>query len=342
MSKKPHVVVFFGGESGARDLSYETGHWVSQYIPRESYKVTPVHIRSDGRWQIPLGGLPARGSVYKMMTALFRGLPAVSAKEGLQRLLTHPIDYFLNVVRGKGGDDGGLQSLGSSIGIKVAGSSATTCQHTSQKHICYQHVDDITTTPLSLYFSQKTEVQDVIDTVVNQLTPPLFVKPVNQEGSVGVTRIESLEELRTAIKNVLSHKSDVLIQEALPGKEITITLLQGPSKRLTTLPAVYIAPRTATYYDHAAKSQLGRVHMHVHNDRSDSVFNQAESIARDVWDRLGCRGYASFDFIANNENIDLLEVNVIPTATVGTPLELQLKGAGIHPGTFIDQLIREA
>src|SRR5688572_19782666 len=133
MKSLPHVVVFFGGTTGSHDLSQETGYWVCNYLPRTKYRVTPVRITSDGQWQVPFGGLPQQGPVDRMVEMLFAAVRPVSPSEGLQRLLRHPVQSLMTTLRGPGGNDGALQTLGKTLHIPVVGSDSQTCQQTSLK-----------------------------------------------------------------------------------------------------------------------------------------------------------------------------------------------------------------
>src|SRR5690349_7385596 len=128
--KKPHVVVFYGGTSGNQDLSRESGAWFCEYVPRSKYQITPIEILPDGQWKVPLGSLPTSGSVRRMMEKLSDGVRPLPAGEALQRLLNRPVDGFMSLMRGVGGDDGATHSLGHMLHVPVVGSPMHTAQQT--------------------------------------------------------------------------------------------------------------------------------------------------------------------------------------------------------------------
>jgi D-alanine-D-alanine ligase-like ATP-grasp enzyme len=68
---------------------------------------------------------------------------------------------------------------------------------------------------------------------------------------------------------------------------------------------------------------------------------EAEVIARDVYEELGCQGVASIDLIAGDHGTQLLEVNTVPTFSRATPLAQQLEQAHFHPTKMIDSLLRQ-
>lgn len=341
MNKKPRVVVFFGGTSGNHDLSEATGHWVCQYVPREKYQVSPVHITEDGQWQVPLGTLPQTGDAARAIAMLLAAVPAVSPTAGLQRLMHTPADALFTVVRGAGGDDGSLHGLGQTLAVPVVGSPGHTCATTSDKHASALATQEITATPHLRRWRRHVPVEEIMDEVRQEFTPPLFIKPANQEGSFGVSQVRSLDSLRQAV-NHAREQGDVIAQEHTPGQEISLTLIQDVQGKLHALPPTIIFPQKAPFYDALAKRRAGRVKLHTSSDANNPILAEAEMIARDVWDQLSCQGIAQLDFIAGDDGLHLLEVNTVPTATATTPLIHQLRAASLHPAAILDNLVSQA
>ncbi len=340
-NKKPRVVVFFGGDSGSHDLSVETGHWVCNYVPRSKYQVTPVRVTPDGKWQVPLGGLPQYGPVGNIMNNLFSAVPETSPTQGMERLLKTPIDALMTVVRGQGGDDGALHGLGNMLSVPVVGSSLKSCQQTSDKHVCAQSTADIVSSPLSRRYSKMDDIEDIKDDVREFFMPPLFVKPVGQEGSFGVIAVDSLDELGPALK-AAQQTGDVLVQEKANGTEVSVSLFDDRRGVLRVLPPTIVVPEKAHFYDHLAKRRIGRVKLHTPITDSNPLLDEVEEIARDVYEELDCQGLVSFDMIIGDDTTQLLEVNTVPTLTTLTPLRQQLKVAGVRPGGLFDSLIRRS
>jgi D-alanine-D-alanine ligase len=340
-NQKPRVVVFFGGDAGSHDLSQETGHWVCNYIPRSKYQVTPVRVTTDGKWQVPMGGLPQYGPVGGIMDHLFEAVPATSPSQGMERLLRTPIDSLMTTVRGQGGDDGALHGLGSMLSVPVVGSSLKSCQQTSDKHVCAQNTADIVSSPLSHRYSKFDSIEDIKDDVRESFMPPLFVKPVGQEGSFGVIAVDSLDELGPAIK-VAQQVGDVLIQERVDGTEVSVSMFNDRRGGLRVLPPTIVVPEKAMFYDHLAKRRAGRVKLHTPVTDSNPLLNEVEEIARDVYEELDCQGLVSMDMIIGDDSTQLLEVNTVPTLTTLTPLRQQLKVAGVRPNGLFDGLIKRS
>ncbi len=339
-SKRPRIVVFYGGSAHNFDLSSETGQWVCQYIPREKYDVVPVEITPDGKWKVPLGSLPRSGPIGRMMSMLSQAVQALSPTRAIERLLRQPVQGFMTVVRGRGGDDGSLHSLGQALSVPVVGSPYDTCQVTSNKHMFVKTLGDMVDTPYTERFRPRDSVEATVDDIRDRFMLPLFIKPITEEGSFGVEYIESLDELGAAIGK--QHDSNLIVQERLPGQELSISLTQDSRGKVYALPPTIIVPQKAMFYDHLAKRRSGRARLHTPQATDNPIMVEAATIARDVYDELGCQGLVTIDMVAGEDLVDVLEVNTVPTMTEMTPLKHQLKAAGLHPATLFDHLLGRA
>jgi len=336
--KRPQVVVFYGGLPGNHDLSQATGRWVCYYLPRSRYDVTPVEVTTDGKWKVPLGSLPRSGPVKRTMDMLSRAVRSLVPSRALERLLARPVDVLMTVVRGRGGDDGSVHSLGQSLAIPVVGSPHSTCQQTWNKHVFAQVVGEVANTPYTRRFRHGIPIEEVVAVARDQFMPPLFVKPATQEGSVGVEYVDNVDQLAAAVRRS-GQEGDVLLQERRPGTEVAVTLVEDDQGKIHALPPTIIVPQKAAFYDQLAKRRPGRVALHTPATFDNPVMAEAQVIAREVYDELGCRGMVTVDMIAGDGLVDVLEVNTVPVIAEQMPLKHQLKAAGLHPATALDHLI---
>lgn len=339
-SGKPHVVVFYGGTSGNHDLSQESALWLCEHAPRSEYQITPVEITTEGLWKVPLGSLPVSGKISRMMSMLSQAVRAQEPTSAMQRLLNRPVQAFMSLIRGEGGDDGATHGIGQMLKTPVVGSSLTASQNTSNKYAFHHIISHLTASPHTRYMRSSTPEAEILRTVDDSFMFPLFIKPATQEGSRGIEHVPSVNEILPALRRARSH-GDVIIQEQQIGQELSVTVLQGHDGRLYTLPSTLIIPRKAAFYDDMAKRRLGRATLHTAKTPENRIIAEAESIAKDVFQELGCEGVATVDMINGDEGIYVLEVNTVPMFTQFTPLIYQLKAAGLHPGTLFDGLVKQ-
>lgn len=332
--------MFFGGRQDNYDLSLETGRWVSEYAPRGQYDVIPIHVTPDLRWQVPLGNLPRQGGVSRVLEMLMATVPALPIAQALPRLLTREPEVFFTVLRGRGGDDGSIQQLAETVGAAAVGPSAAICLTTSDKKAGAQAIEQLALAPFTTTVAQSRPAMEAAVEVAADFHSAVFIKPAVAEGSSGVRRVEMATELPGAIAAAQEH-GDVLVQEARPGKEITVTVYQDQLGNIHVLPPTIIHNLKAPFFDSLAKRRPGRVKL-VTGDEQDAVIRRAAHLAREVYELLGGQGVLTIDMIAHGNNIDVLEVNTVPVASAQTPLTHQLRAAGVHPTTFVDSLVRGA
>jgi D-alanine-D-alanine ligase len=71
----------------------------------------------------------------------------------------------------------------------------------------------------------------------NQLGLPIIVKPNDAGSSVGISRVEYLEDLKSAVQNAFKYSPIVFLDEYIPGRELTVTIIDGEA-----YPVVEIKP----------------------------------------------------------------------------------------------------
>lgn len=339
MKRKPRVAVFYGGGQDNRDLSYATGTWVCEHLPRSRYDVIPVHVTADARWQVPLGSLPRQGGVNRVMEMLAGAVPILPRARALPRLLDREPDVLMTLVRGAGGDDGAIQGLANTVGVAAVGPTPAVCVTTADKQACARAIETIALSPFAIPVAQTTPTAEAMEAVLEQLPPPFFVKPRATEGSVGVSRIENEGQLAAALATARV-QGDALVQETPDGRELSITVYDDEEGRIHVLPPTLIHPLRAKFFDSLAKRRAGRVKLM--SGGNDATVQAAAEIARAVYEQLQARGALQIDMLAHNDGIDVLEVNTVPVASAHTPLIHQLNEAGVTPTQFVDGLVRRA
>ena len=336
---KPRVVVFYGGEAHHADTSRQSGSWLCQYIPKSEYDVTPVQVTHDGLWKVPLGHLPKTGNVARAMDMLAEATPAQDPKEAIHKLLHRPIDSIITTLRGRGGDDGAMHSFADILQLPIKGSGARASKLAYNKDHFAHAISNIAPTPYSQIIKKQTDLYEIGEILRTFFSLPFFIKPVHGAGSHGIMHIKTQQELDSAIQAIHESNDDSLVQEQRHGDELSVTVYKNKQGKLFSLPPSIVTPKNS-FFDYTTK-QSGHDNLFFHDhDRHNAIIHQAQSIARDVYDSLGCDGIATIDMVANNGSIDVLDLNTIPTFTSGTPIIHQLRHAGMHPENLIQELLK--
>ena len=182
---------------------------------------------------------------------------------------------------------------------------------------------------------------------------PVLVKPNAADNSAGMTTdciAEDRDELHRAIQSVCDHvgpDENLLIEEFLPGADLTYGMIGNPSTDLRSLPITEDdysrlpkdLPRFCGF--DAKRSPDSPYWTEVEPIPADLPDDTREQIQRDshlLFDRLGCRDYARFDWRLDDEGTPhLLEVNPNP----GWCWDSHLVEAAAFEGTSYPQVLGE-
>lgn len=185
---------------------------------------------------------------------------------------------------------------------------------------------------------------------------PALLKPNTGDSSIGITKdavVYSAEELITYMDKLRKELPDIpiLIQEFLQGTEYSIALL-GNAPKLEALPILEVdysklpkdLPKILSYEskwtpDSPYWDQIDYVEAHLEGDTRRRLIDYS----RVLFERLGCRDYARFDFRADSEgNVKLLEVNPNPGWCWDGKLNLMAGFAGMDYSQLLDVILSAA
>ena len=226
MKKKPTLAVLFGGNSPEYSVSLQSAYAVLTNLDGEKYHILPLGITQTGRWYL-YSGAYEHIATDTWAEALDHLTPvAVSpdpAVHGLLALFPHenrviPLDCALPILHGANGEDGTVQGLFQLAGIPVAGCgtlASALCMDKDRAHKLAKLAG--VAVPRSLVLQAWEDPQRAAD-FAQQTGYPLFVKPVNAGSSFGISQIHRPEELRPALDLALEYDTQVILEEAIPGR----------------------------------------------------------------------------------------------------------------------------
>ncbi|MER1972264.1 MAG: D-alanine--D-alanine ligase, partial [Psychrobacter alimentarius] len=155
-------------------------------------------------------------------------------------------DRVFNVLHGRGGEDGLLQGVLQWFDIPQTGSgilaSALGMDKVRTKQL-WQGCG-LSTAPFSL-LTADTDWQQV----VNTLGLPLIIKPVHEGSSIGMTKVNHLDELPAAYATAVQCGDAVMAERWITGREFTIVIIDDEA-----YPVIRLEPADITnFYDFDAK-----------------------------------------------------------------------------------------
>lgn len=167
------------------------------------------------------------------------------------------------------------------------------------------------------------------------MPPPYVVKPVNEGSSVGVHIV--FPGMDAMIDRPVS--DSLLIEEYVPGRELTVTILDGKPLAVTDI-------RTRQWYDYHSKYVPGASEHILPADLPTIVSDACKDHAASAHQLLGCRGLTRTDFRWDEERglegLNLLETNTQPGMTPVSLSPEQARYVGMSFGALCRALIEDA
>src|SRR5690606_33053544 len=134
-----------------------------------------------------------------------------------------------------------------------------------------------------------------LSAVAADLGLPLIVKPPHEGSTLGVTKVEALDALREAYRLAARYDADVLAEQFIAGRELTVALL-GSGNTARALPIIEIVAPDGNYdYEHKYISNDTRYVCPARLD--DALSASIRQIAEQAYVALGCEGWGRADFM---------------------------------------------
>ena len=191
-----------------------------------------------GRVAVLYGGKSAEREVSLKSGAAFlqalqsAGVDAFGIDVGddlLARLQAQKIDRAFIILHGRGGEDGSMQGLLECLDIPYTGSGILASALAMDKLRTKQVWQSLgLATPAHAVLASE---QDCIF-AAGELGFPLIVKPAHAGSSIGMAKVNSVDELVDAWKAASTYDSQVLVEQWIHGPEFTIAMLRGEAPAL--------------------------------------------------------------------------------------------------------------
>ena len=328
------IVVLAGGMSPERDVSLSSGALIATALMERGHSVAladvykPINtaeidkmFRSEGKYEYRVPA--SEPDLDKLKKDFGEGERLIG--RGIIELCEKADAVFL-ALHGGMGEDGRIEALLESCGIKHSGSDYASCHLAMDKALTKAIFESngIPTPKWNLY----------CDEDISEIPTPCVVKPCGCGSSVGVTIVETPRELEKAISLAKSYGAKVMIEEKITGREFSVGILGGKA-----LPAIEIIPKTR-FYDYKNKYQAGATEEICPADLTESQAEEMGRIALRAHNALGLGMYSRLDFLMDRDgNFFCLEANALPGMTPSSLLPQEAKAAGIDYITLCEMIV---
>jgi D-alanine-D-alanine ligase len=371
-SSRPRVAVLFGGRSGEHGISCVTASGVLAAIDRDRYDVVALGITRSGAWLV-VDDDPARWALRgrelpevteAAAVAPGRVLPGTDShpsRSGLVRVVDGSppvalgqVDVVLPLLHGPYGEDGTVQGLLELAGTRYVGSGVLASAACMDKHtmkVLLQH-DGFTVADWDLVQPSRWRADPHgVAASVARLGAPVFVKPSRAGSSIGITRLDDPSDtgaLLAALEAAAEHDPRVLVEEAVPGREIECGVLGGLDG---DAPAGSVCGEIVVhgegFYDFDAKYlDEDAVRLDTPADLPAAVADLVRAESVRAFQTLGCEGLARVDWFVDlsgdEPRLVLNEVNTMPGFTATSMYPRLWAESGVDYPALVDRLLRLA
>ena len=218
------------------------------------------------------------------------------------------IDRVFNLMHGPGGEDGAIQGALQLMNVPVTGTgllgSAVSMDKVRSKWIWEQQ--GINTPPFVLLRKGK----ELAEEFVEKWGLPLFVKPAGLGSSIGISKVDQIEDLPTAIALARQYDDNVIVEPEVKGNEYFAGIIGD-----LVLPLIHIeTPRD--FYDYTAKYESDDTRYYCPCGLPEDVEKAMQELSLEAFQALECSGWGRVDLIIDEAGKAwFLEANTAPGMT---------------------------
>ncbi|MGH8438295.1 MAG: D-alanine--D-alanine ligase [Pseudomonas sp.] len=281
------VAVLYGGKSAEREVSLKSGAAVIEALASAGVDVVAIDVGDDL----------------------------------LDRLQSEKIDRAFIILHGRGGEDGSMQGLLECLGIPYTGSgilaSALAMDKLRTKQVWHS---------LGIPTPRHAVLTSEADCICAgaELGFPLIVKPAHEGSSIGMAKVNGVDELIAAWKDAATYDSQVLVEQWIHGPEFTVATLRGQ-----VLPPIALGT-PHTFYDYDAKYLASDTQYRIPCGLSPEKEQELIDLTARACDAIGIAGWGRLDVMQDEQGrFWLLEVNTAPGMTDHSLVPMAARAAGL-------------
>lgn len=296
------IAVLLGGNSAEREVSLRSGAAVSRALGERGHTIVEID----------------------------------PAAHDLSRQQWHDIDAAFIALHGRFGEDGQVQQILEDAGVPYTGSgvqaSRLAFSKSASKERFLQH--HVPTAPYVLI--HESDTAERILQRAGSLGFPLVVKPDTQGSSLGVSIVQSPDELSAALTRCLQFDSFGLLESAIVGAECTVGLIDD-----VALPPIRIQTHRP-FFDYYAKYEDDET-QYLFDALPADVTRRVEQTARNACHALGTRGLTRVDLMIDKfQRPWVLEINTVPGLTDHSLVPKAAARIGLSLGELCERTVQSA
>jgi D-alanine-D-alanine ligase len=300
MSGFGKVAVLMGGRSAEREISLKSGTMI-------------------------LGALKRQGIQAEVFDP---------AEQDLLQLAAQRYERVFIALHGRQGEDGTIQGALECMGIPYTGSGVLASALAMDKwRTKLVWLAAGVATPDSQRLTSLGNALQVVD----RLGFPLMVKPAHEGSSIGISKVDRVEQMQAAYEQARDRDDVVIAERFVSGRELTVAILGEKA-----LPVIRIEAPQGNY-DFHHKYFSDQTQYFCPSGLSPQLEASIQEQALVAFHLLGCEGWGRLDVILDdNDRAWFLEANTVPGMTDHSLVPMAAKASGLSFENLVLRILEAA
>ena len=302
-----NIAIVFGGYSSEYNVSVKSAKFIYD------------NLKDNSDWNIYEICISKKEKTVKFKERIF-DLDYQNFSFEIDGIIIKP-DAVFNIIHGDPGENGVLAEILEKNQIPQTGCDNYVSQLTFNKKKFIEFVDNLDIPCAKQILLKKKEMID-IEKILETIKLPCIVKPNNGGSSIGVSKVNYIDELENKIKIAFNEDNQVLIETFLEGQEVSVGVINRNGKRII-LPITEIISENELF-DYNAKYLGESQEITPGNISKESEALIHKYIAK-IYDNIELNGITRSEFIIVNQIPHILETNTIPGFTKQSIIPQQIE-----------------
>ena len=238
------------------------------------------------------------------------------------------------ILHGRGGEDGTIQGLLETMRLPYTGSGVMASSIA---------MDKLKTKQIWMAMGLPTPEFHILDSLqsceqaLDILGLPLIIKPVLEGSSIGMSKVESSEELAPAWENAQQCGGTVIAERWIEGDEYTAAVLDGQILPMIKLKTAH------KFYDYDAKYEADDTQYICPCGLTEESEAEYATLVKKAFDAVGAESWGRVDFMVDADNQPwLIEVNTVPGMTSHSLVPMAANQTGISFDDLVLTILKTA
>jgi D-alanine-D-alanine ligase len=315
-----NVAVVMGGYSDESVISLRSGQLILNNLDKSKYNIFEVHILPN-EWSVVIDT-----KKYPINKADFSFTKDNTSTK---------FNVAVNTVHGTPGEDGHLQSYWELMDIPYTGCNFYQSALTFNKRDTLSVLTKFNIPKANSIYLRKGDVIDE-NKIKAELGLPFFVKPNQSGSSLGVSKVDVLDQLEKALEFAFAEDNEILIESYLNGTEVSVGVLKYKGE--TKVLGITEILSQNDFFDYEAK-YLGKSEEITPARISKEEEALVIESAKKIYDSLGMSGFSRTDFIIMNGIPHFIEINTNPGLSPQSIFPQQATFANMDMSEMLDNEI---